>query len=156
MTWREVCAFLTALGIPVSRSPPTLLHALREGHVYQELIHRISPAYYVRHRVGHVHEVGLAPYDADAYDAYDDDGGVSGMVSAAALLPYDAAVTALDYTGAAASIAADENQAPEQGLVASAAPGPDGESERVVEAMDSPKRGWGLKRGLEAIRSERT
>ena len=56
MTWREVCAFLTALGIPVSRSPPTLLHALREGHVYQELIHRISPAYYVRHRVGHVHE----------------------------------------------------------------------------------------------------
>ena len=56
----------------------------------------------------------------------------------------------------AASIAADENQASEQGLVAFAAPGPSGEPERAAEAMDSPKRGWGLKRSLEAFRSERT
>ena len=56
MTWREVCTFLNSLGINVSRSPPTLLRSLKEGGVYQELVHRISPAYYVRHRVGHAHE----------------------------------------------------------------------------------------------------
>lgn len=51
MTWRECCSWLNQQGIRVSRSPPTLLRALKEGGVYIELVHRISPAYYVRHKV---------------------------------------------------------------------------------------------------------
>ena len=51
MTWRECCSWLTRVGIPVSRSPPTLIRTLKEGFVYQELVRKISPAYYVRHKV---------------------------------------------------------------------------------------------------------
>ena len=46
MTWRECCSWLTRIGIPVSRSPPTLIRTLKEGFV-----RKISPAYYVRHKV---------------------------------------------------------------------------------------------------------
>jgi hypothetical protein len=56
MTWRECCSWLTRVGIPVSRSPPTLIRTLKEGFVYQELVRKISPAYYVRHKVAHCHE----------------------------------------------------------------------------------------------------
>jgi len=51
MTWRECCSWLNLQGIRVSRSPPTLLRALKEGGVYIDLVHQISPAYYVRHKV---------------------------------------------------------------------------------------------------------
>lgn len=56
MTWRECCSWLTRVGIPVSRSPPTLIRTLKEGFVYQELVRKISPAYYVRHKVAQCHE----------------------------------------------------------------------------------------------------
>jgi hypothetical protein len=56
MTWRECCSWLTRVGIPVSRSPPTLIRTLKEGFVYQELVRKISPAYYIRHKVAHCHE----------------------------------------------------------------------------------------------------
>jgi len=56
MTWRECCSWLTRVGIPVSRSPPTLIRTLKEGFVYQELVRKISSAYYVRHKVAHCHE----------------------------------------------------------------------------------------------------
>eukprot|EP00965_Chrysotila_dentata_P119478 3950434-Pleurochrysis_carterae.AAC.2 len=44
MTWREVCSWLTLIGIPVSRSPPTLLRSLKDGDIYIDLVHRISLA----------------------------------------------------------------------------------------------------------------
>jgi len=62
MTWREVCSWLTLIGIPVSRSPPTLLRSLKEGLVYVELVHRICLAahspYFQRHNVAKAHEKG--------------------------------------------------------------------------------------------------
>ena len=61
MTWRECCSWLTRVGIPVSRSPPTLIRTLKEGFVYQELVRKISPAYYVRHKVRPAPFPRLAP-----------------------------------------------------------------------------------------------
>ena len=51
MTWREVCVWLNRIGIPVSRSPPTLLMSLKSGKPYAELVRRLSPAFHVRHKM---------------------------------------------------------------------------------------------------------
>ena len=54
MTWREGCAWLHDLGIHVSRSPPTLLRTLRSGSPYQELVRRISVAFWVRYQMAQI------------------------------------------------------------------------------------------------------
>lgn len=54
MTWRDVCAWLHVQGVYVSRSPPTLLRTLRAGAPYQELVRRISLAFWARHKVSHI------------------------------------------------------------------------------------------------------
>ena len=51
MTWREVCTWLNRIGIPVSRSPPTLLMALKSGKPYVELVRRLAPTFHVRHKM---------------------------------------------------------------------------------------------------------
>jgi protein SFI1 len=58
LTWRNCVSWLKQVvpAAAVSSSPPTLLRELKDGHVYQHLVHRISPAYYVRHRVEKCHE----------------------------------------------------------------------------------------------------
>jgi protein SFI1 len=58
LTWREACWWLNSIGIHVSRSPPTLLRALKEGLVYIELVRRIAPYYFMRHKVASSHERG--------------------------------------------------------------------------------------------------
>lgn len=59
MTWREVCEWLNSIDIYVSRSPPTLLSALRDGFVYQDLIRKASPYYYVRHNIASSQSRGI-------------------------------------------------------------------------------------------------
>ena len=54
MTWRESCVWLQRVGIPVSRSPPTLLRTLRQGTPYQMLVRRILPTFWVRHKMADV------------------------------------------------------------------------------------------------------
>lgn len=56
MTWRECCAWLGSVGIPVSRSPPTLLRTLRAGVPYLELVRRISLTFWVRHKMAMIAE----------------------------------------------------------------------------------------------------
>ena len=52
MTWRECGSWLQRLGIStVSQDPPTLIRALKEGLAYQNLVRKVWPAYYVRHKV---------------------------------------------------------------------------------------------------------
>mmetsp|Transcript_229 Transcript_229/g.681 ORF Transcript_229/g.681 Transcript_229/m.681 type:complete len:2260 (-) Transcript_229:168-6947(-) len=58
LTWREACWWLNSIGIRVSRSPPTLLRALKEGLVYMELVRRIAPYYFLRHKVASSQERG--------------------------------------------------------------------------------------------------
>jgi len=58
MTWRQACTWLQSIGCDVSRSPPTLLRALKEGLVYQQLVRTISPYYFMRHKVSTSHERG--------------------------------------------------------------------------------------------------
>jgi protein SFI1 len=58
LTWREACRWLNSIGIRVSRSPPTLLRALKEGLVYMELVRRIAPYYFLRHKVASSQERG--------------------------------------------------------------------------------------------------
>jgi len=58
MTWRQACTWLQSIGCDVSRSPPTLLRALKEGLVYQQLVRTISPYYFMRHKVSTAHERG--------------------------------------------------------------------------------------------------
>ena len=54
MTWREVCVWLHRINIPVSRSPPTLLRTLRAGAPYAEIVRRIMPTFWVRHKLGKI------------------------------------------------------------------------------------------------------
>ena len=56
MTWRECCTWLNSVGIRVSRSPPALLRVLRLGSPYNELVRRIAPPFWVRHKLAHVHD----------------------------------------------------------------------------------------------------
>ena len=56
MTWRECCTWLGSEGIRVSHSPPVLLRALRTGAPYKELVRRIAPPFWVRHKLARVHE----------------------------------------------------------------------------------------------------
>ena len=51
MTWRESVAWLHHIGIPVSRSPPTLLRTLRAGSVYSEVVRKVSLTFWVRHKM---------------------------------------------------------------------------------------------------------
>jgi hypothetical protein len=56
MTWRECCTWLGSEGIRVSHSPPVLLRALRTGAPYKELVRRIAPPFWVRHKLARVHD----------------------------------------------------------------------------------------------------
>jgi len=58
LTWREACSWLNSIGVRVSRSPPTLLRSLKEGLVYQELVRKIAPYYFLRHNVASSNERG--------------------------------------------------------------------------------------------------
>ena len=61
-----------------------------------------------------------------------------------------------DLIDDAASIAGLESEAPEQELVDPSASEPSGDRSSVAETVGPSKKGWGIKRGLAAIRSERT
>ena len=56
MTWRECCTWLGSEGVRVSPSPPVLLRALRTGAPYNELVRRIAPPFWVRHKLARVND----------------------------------------------------------------------------------------------------